>query len=77
MQRDRIEKEPMAVQLSTNSPGALLASLISPNKNNPSNKKVGIGLKDLMEKGRLILDGKIAPVSRDRIHAEEFSHAPS
>lgn len=28
----------------------------------------------LMEKGRLILDGKIAPASRGRIHAEEFTH---
>ncbi len=28
----------------------------------------------LMEKGRLILDGKIAPASRSRIHAEEFAH---
>lgn len=31
----------------------------------------------LMEKGRLILDGKIAPVSKNRIHAEEFVHASS
>ena len=31
----------------------------------------------LMEKGRLVLDGKIAPVSRNRIHAEEFVHAAS
>ena len=28
----------------------------------------------LMEKGHLILDGKIAPASRSRIHAEEFAH---
>lgn len=28
----------------------------------------------LMEKGRLILDGKIALASRSRIHAEEFAH---
>jgi len=29
----------------------------------------------LMEKGRLVLDGKIAPVSSGRIHTEEFVHA--
>jgi energy-coupling factor transport system ATP-binding protein len=29
----------------------------------------------LMEKGRLILDGKIVPVSSGRIHTEEFIHA--
>ncbi len=29
----------------------------------------------LMEEGRITLDGKIAPVSKDRIHAEEFVHA--
>lgn len=28
----------------------------------------------LMEKGRLILDGKIAPASKSGIHAEEFAH---
>ncbi len=31
----------------------------------------------LMEKGRLILDGKIAPASRSRIHTEEFAHVTS
>ncbi|MFZ5857929.1 MAG: ABC transporter ATP-binding protein [Chloroflexota bacterium] len=31
----------------------------------------------LMDKGRLILDGKIDPASRDRIHAEENIHAAS
>ncbi len=31
----------------------------------------------LMEKGRLILDGKIAPASRSRIHAESFVHVTS
>ncbi len=142
------------MQLSKNSPGALLASLISPNKNKPrlllvtglrgagktlwcqdlvgrararglnlcglvspsvfiNNKKVSIGLKDLqtgeqrrlahrngyedgdiqtqdfklvhhyvkrvilMEKDRLILDGKIAPASGSRIHAEGFVHVAS
>jgi energy-coupling factor transport system ATP-binding protein len=29
----------------------------------------------LMEEGRITLDGKIAPVSKDRIHVEEFVHA--
>jgi energy-coupling factor transporter ATP-binding protein EcfA2 len=29
----------------------------------------------LMENGRLILDGKIAPASESRIHAEGFVHA--